>query len=243
MPRGVSRREVPIAGATSALSAEEVARLEALRRLSMGAAHALNNAMTAAMGEASLLGEERKRDPLVAESSAAMLGELERCARITRGLLTRRHPSQGGGDDLDLVRSVRELGNVLSETLGRQHRLQVVYPDDILPVRADAESLELLILALVHYAADHSGGNARIHLSVQPDAERRYAELRLEVSAPSLPEYAAAAVADPSQAPDAVTQLSLESVARIAAALDAPRHANATGPDAWAALVQIPLAD
>lgn len=242
-PLPVSRREVPVSGATTALPAEEVARLEALRRLAMGAAHALNNAMTAAMGEASLLGEERKEDRLVAEASASMLGELERCARITRALLTRRHPSQGGRRDVDLVRTLRELGNVLAETLGRQHDLQVAYPDDLLPVRADAPSLELLLLALVHYAADHSGGSAEIRLSAQPDAERRYAEVRLEVTAPTLPEYASAAVVDPSRAPDAVTRLSLESVARVAAALDAPRHAAATGPDAWAALVRIPLAD
>lgn len=239
----MERREIPIEARAPALAAEEVARLEALRRLAMGAAHSLNNAMTAVMGEASLLGEERKEDRLVAEASASMLGELERCARITRALVARRHPPQAGSDEVDLVRTVRELGDVLGETLGRQHRLRVGYPDDLLLVRAEAEALELLVLSLVHYAADHSGGGAEIALRTGADPERRLAEIRMEVTAPALPDYAAAAVLDPRRAPDAVTRHSLEAVSHVAGILGGRRHAAVTGPDAWSALVQLPLLD
>jgi len=56
----------PRAGAADPVPTKEVARLEAMRRLAMGAAHALNNAFTTLVGEASFVQEDRKADPVVA---------------------------------------------------------------------------------------------------------------------------------------------------------------------------------
>jgi signal transduction histidine kinase len=219
---------------------ETLARLEVLRRLSMGAAHTLNNAFTSVIGEASFMLEDRKRDELVVEGCQTILAELERCAKLARALLTRRDPSQAGSGEVDMVRLVRELGELLAETLGRQHQLVVDFPDDLLLVRGDAGDLELLVLALVHYAADHAGGPTHLTLSVSREPARGEIQLCLAVAGGDHSDSIAEAVLDPSRAPDEITCVALENVARIVRAHGGSRSAIAEGPDRWTALVLLP---
>lgn len=221
----------------------DLARLSALSRMAMGAAHALNNAFTVVLGEAQLLLEERREDPTVAESCAAMVAQLERCARLTRGLLARRSPSQAGSGEVDVVRAAGEIGALLRETLESRHRLELRLPDDLLPVPTDATVLELLLLGLILYAADHAGGRSRIALDVRKLADETEVALRLDVTAERLPEYVVEAFLDPKRAPDRLTRASLEAVADVVRGLGGSRCAAVTAPDAWAALVRLPLID
>lgn len=213
-----------------------------MRRLAMGAAHTLNNAFTAVMGEAGFLQEDRKEDALVVEASGTILEELDRCTRITRGLLARRSP-QGDRDEVDLVRLVRELGDLLGNTVGSLCQLRVETPDDFLVVRGGAESLELLVLALVHYAADHAGGASEVTLTLASEEGDGEATLRLEVKGQELPDYVIDAFLEPESAPDEVTRASLAAVAQVVADCGGQRFASATGPDTWAALVRLPTED
>ena len=225
----------------SGLSAAQVARLEALRRLAMGAAHALNNAFTTLVGEASFLQEDRKDDPVVAEACETMMAELDRASRITRALLVRRHPSQRGGGEVDLVRLVRELSTLLRETLGSQHHLEVELPDDLVAVAGAAEDLELVVLTLVHYAADGARGATRMRLAVEPDDGSGSTGLRLEVRGDGLPPDADALLLAPHRAPDPLMAVELEALASLVAALGGSRHAARTAPDAWTARIALPV--
>ena len=214
-------KEIPVASArAAALPVTEVARLEAQRRLSMGAAHTLNNAFTAVVGEASFLREERKGDPAVVEACDTILRELDRCAKLTRALLARRHPPQAGRDEVDLVRTVRDLTPLLRETLGRQKELAVELPDDLLLVRGEAGALELLVLLLVHQCADVAPGPARLRLAASAAGAR--ARLELEVEADGLAEDAGRAFAEPASASDALARNQLGALAELAA-----RHGGA----------------
>ena len=139
----VNQRAAPDSPAAF-LSVEEIARLAVLWRLAAGAAHSLNNALTAILGEASFLSDDHKDDPQVVEGCDAIIAEVDRCARLTRGVLARRHPAQGRSAEVDLVRLVGDLGRMLHETLGRRIELDVALPDDLLLVAGDAEALELL---------------------------------------------------------------------------------------------------
>jgi signal transduction histidine kinase len=217
----------------------EVARLAVLTRLALGAAHVLHNAFTAVLGEAAFLAEERKDDPLVAESCDTMTLELERCARITRGLVARRRPGQGGAPGVDLVRLVRELGPLLGETLGRGHRLALRAPDELVLAAGDAATLELLVAGLVQYAADHSGGGAEIRLSIEGGAA---AVVQLEVSVARLDGDVVSAVLDPRRAADAPTRALLQGLAEAVRRLGGACWAAATAPDAWAVRVRLPAA-
>jgi signal transduction histidine kinase len=219
---------------------ETLARLEVMRRLSMGAAHTLNNAFTSVIGEASFMLEDCKHDDLVVEGCQTILAELERCTKLARALLSRRDPSQAGSGEVDMVRLVRELGDLLAETLGRQHQFVVDFPDDLLLVQGDAGDLELLVLALVHYAADHAGGPTHLTLSVSREPMRGEIQLCLAVEGGDRSDSVAEAFLDPSRAPDEITRVALENVARIVRAHGGSRSANATGPDRWTALVLLP---
>jgi signal transduction histidine kinase len=233
-------RDIPIDSTERHLRPDKAARLEAMRRLSMGAAHTLNNAFTTVIGEASFLLEDRKHDDLVVESCQSILAELERCTKLTRALLVRRHPNQTGSGEVDMVRLIRELGGMLSETLGRENQLMVEAPDDLLLVGGDAGDLELLVLTLVHYAADHADGPTRLTLSVGREPMEREIRLSLAVEGRDLPDSIAEAVLDPSLAPDEIACVSLENAARIVCAHGGSRYASSTGPDSWAALILLP---
>jgi C4-dicarboxylate-specific signal transduction histidine kinase len=236
----VGLRNVPVNSSEPHLRPEKAARLDAMQRLSMGAAHTLNNAFTTVIGEASFLLEDRKDDDLVVESCQSILAELERCAKLTRALLARRHPNQAGSGEVEMVRLIRELEEVLSETLGRKNQLRVDAPDDILMVGGDAGDLELLVLTLVHYAADRVEGPTRLLLSVGREPTGEQIRLSLAVEGSDSPETCAEAILDPSQAPDEIACISLENAARIVRAHGGSRYASATGPDSWTALIHLP---
>jgi C4-dicarboxylate-specific signal transduction histidine kinase len=209
----VPRRIDATADATP-LPATEVARLEVLRRLSMGAAHALNNAFTSVVGEASFLREEHKGDAGVVEACDAILRELDRCAKLTRALLARRHPPQAGRQEVDLGRLVRDLAPLLGETLGKQKELALQLPDDLALVQGEAGALELLALLLVHQGADLAPGSARLRLAVVHAGSA--ARIELEIEADGLSEQAAAGFADPERAGDELARNQLAALAELA---------------------------
>jgi signal transduction histidine kinase len=236
----VKPRDVPVNSSLSRVQPETVARLEATRRLATGAAHTLNNAFTTVIGEASFLLEDRKHDAVVEEACHAILTELERCARLTRALLARHWSGQSGSGEVDLSRLVRDVSVLLSETLGRNNQLTVETPEELLLVAGDANALELVVLTLTQYAAERGSELTKLTLAV--DAEPSHAQVRLRIAAEGAqhPDAMAEAVLDPARAPDEVTRLSLDTVARIVGEHRGSRYASATGPDAWAALIVLP---
>lgn len=226
--------------ASRGISAQEVARLEALRRLALGGVHSLNNAFAAAVGEASFLREDRKHDPAVVEACDAILGSLDRCARITRALLSRRHPTQGGSEEVDLGRLLREIGSCLQETLGRSHSLRLDVPDDLLVVRGSPERVELALLTLVHYVAEAGGAMTRLHVAAESGPEEARVRLQAETAEPAAP--IAAALRDPSLAADAITGVCLDAFGLLLRELDGSHEARATAPKALAVCVRLPSA-
>ena len=240
-------REVPVASARRGLPATEVARLEVLRRIAMGAAHAMNNAFTTIVGEATFLQGERKQDPVATDACETILAEMDRCAKLTRALLARREPSQGGSPEVCMVRLVRELGALLAETLGRHHELVVHCPDDALAVEGDAGALEVLVLTLVHVAADGAGGPKRLELRVAPASGGGEVCLSLAVSASRedavVDEDLVESFVAPARAGDALTRAQLEAVAALVAAHGGRRHARVLGPGRWEAHVALPALD
>jgi signal transduction histidine kinase len=202
---------------TAQLAVEEAARLVLLWRLASGAAHSLNNALTAILGEASFLADDLKDDPRVVEGCDAIAAEVDRCARMTRALLARRPPAQGVSAEVDLVRLVGDLGRLLHETLGRRIELEVASSDDLLAVAGEAAALELLCLALVHFAADLQPGGARLRLGVEPGPGAAQISLSVEVRAESLPAGAARRVLEPGAGGSPLERVTLEAARRAAA--------------------------
>ena len=163
----------------------EAARLVVLWRLAAGAAHATNNSLTAILGEASYLRDEWKADAQVVSCCESMMIEVDRCARLTRALLSRRQPSQSG-DEVDLGRLLGQMRDILPDTLGRRYDLQVEPGTEHYVVSGAPDELELLVLCLVQAACSLAGETARLQLTVAAGAKPEHVSLRLSLEAAGL---------------------------------------------------------
>ena len=223
------------------LEARDVAALAALRRLSFGAAHSLNNAFSAALGEANYLLEERTKDAELVECCQVIVESLERSTRITRALLGHRH-ALAVEDETDLGRLLTELVACLRETLGSGHPLSIELPDEWIAVKGDPSDVDLVLTTLFQYAADASGDQARLDAVL----EKRdgVARLTLQIIARELPdrdaESVVEAVNDPSLASDAITRTCLAAARELVATLGGTLHARSTAPDTWALALVLP---
>lgn len=139
--------------------AEEVVRLDLLRRLSMGAAHTLNNAFTGILGETLCLLDDRKDDPAVVEACNLIQNEVERCARLTRLVAMRAQARQSLIEEADVGSLLRGAESLLRETVSRSLAIECEIPAPGLCVRGSAEDCELLLLSLtLGVVRDHVGG-------------------------------------------------------------------------------------
>jgi signal transduction histidine kinase len=164
--------------------AEEIARLELLRRLAMGAAHTLNNAFTAILGETLCLADERKHDPLVSEACDLIQGEVERCARLTRSIAARVQRRENALEETNIAALVRGLEPLLRETVSRSVAMAVEVPDVCVVVRGPGQDLELLVLLVAHRLAHTAIRGAALHITLGPH-DAKSAELCFELRIPA----------------------------------------------------------
>lgn len=162
--------------------AEEIARLELLRRLALGAAHTLNNAFTAILGETLCLADERKGDPVVTEACSLIQSEVERCARLTRQIATRVQRRESVLDETNVATLVRTLEPLLRETVTRSVAIDFDVPDRGLLVRGPGEDLELLVLLVAHRLARLPSRGAALRIALGTHDVSKV-ELIFEVSA------------------------------------------------------------
>ncbi len=162
---------------------EEIARLELLRRLALGAAHTFNNAFTAILGETLCLADERKDDPLVSEACDLIQGEVERCARLTRSIAARVQRRESTLEESNITSLVRGLEPLLRETVSRSVAIAIEVPDTCVLVRGPGEDLEVLVLLVAHQLARTESRGAALHIALGPH-DAKHAELRFEMRIP-----------------------------------------------------------
>ena len=143
---------------TSEHRAEEyqntIRKMEAVGRLAGGVAHDLNNALTAILGHASLLGMELGDRPDLAESVAEIQTASERAAALARNLLafSRKQILQPRRvDPTDVARRVEEL---LRRIVNKDVELTVQVPARTAAVSVDPIKLEHALLHLAMNARD-----------------------------------------------------------------------------------------
>jgi hypothetical protein len=169
-PRTRARNPAPPADGAERL-AEAVARREALGSLALGAAHTLNNAFTAVLGEASFLIDERKGDPLVVEACQLIQQEIERCARLTRVLLVRRRSAGGSLQTIDLAQLLRSAAPLLRDTISRSVEVELRLPDRAVLVHGRRQDLELLILLLAYRLVGREARGGELGLRLEDPGE------------------------------------------------------------------------
>jgi PAS domain S-box-containing protein len=142
-------------------------KMEALGALAGGIAHDFNNYLVVIRGNLDLL-----RDGLTSDGEREMLDEVtrasERCAGLTRQLLTFGRKHQAALSVLDLGRLVEESGSMLRRLLGARVDLGVRVEPGSQPVLGDPSQLELVIVNLAVNARDAMPDGGRLTLSVAP---------------------------------------------------------------------------
>lgn len=175
-------------------------KMEAMGQLTGGVAHDFNNLLTPIVGTLDLLqrrgigGEREKRLISGAMQSA------ERATTLVQRLLAfaRRQPLQTA--PVDVERLVRDMGDLVSSTIGPQIKVVVEAPEDLPAAIADQNQLEMALLNLSVNARDAmlEGGTMRLSASKALISEGHRSKL------PS-GEYLCLSVADTGVGMDATT--------------------------------------
>jgi len=155
---------------TARLNAEESLRqaqkLEAVGQLTGGIAHDFNNLLMVISGGLNMLGrapDEEKRLMLMGRMREAV----DRGANLTKQLLafSRRH--QLSPESIALPAYFTALNDLLSRSLGVNVRVAIDVPDDVAPVFADPNALQLALLNLAVNARDAMEDSGLITISAR----------------------------------------------------------------------------
>lgn len=163
--------------------AGEIAGLEALRRLALGATHAWNNALTAILGEVRCLAEERSEDAALARVCDEIEREARRCARLSRALQSRAAWCPGDPAEVDLSALARTLAPVLRDTVSRSVALAWDVPADAPWVQGRREDVELLLLLAAQELLRGAPAGAELRIAIGRPRDR-HAEVSLELRTP-----------------------------------------------------------
>ncbi|MAE96737.1 MAG: hypothetical protein CL910_18980 [Deltaproteobacteria bacterium] len=223
-------------GTDTALPRARIAQLAALRRLGQGTAHAMNNALTAALGETGFLLEDYKDDPEVSEACQAIQRALQRCASLSHALLTHSQPPGPAEAEVDLVRLVRDLEPWLDESIGSRRALSVEAPDDLVMVTGAPADLRLVLMVLVSFAAER-GEDAEVAIRVEGGEP---AVLAVDITARARAEEAVGWLGDPVSAPDPLDACSLGAARDIIAAMGGRWQVESDGPERWQVRAEMP---
>jgi PAS domain S-box-containing protein len=139
-------------------------RLESIGRLAAGVAHDFNNLLTAIMGNVSLMQDEFRGDPQIAERLAEVMEASEGAARLTRQLLTVGQKQATRPERLDPNEVITDTQRVLLRLLGMQVDLHTKLAQDVGQLMMDPVQLEQILVNLCVNARDamKDGGGLEI---------------------------------------------------------------------------------
>ncbi len=196
------RRSVPVLDDAALL---QIAQLHCAWRLSRGAAHTLNNALTAVTGLVDMPGEEGE-----------LAHELSRCTRVARTLTSHPAVHFDRSDETELGALVRSVGPLLDDTLSRRFSVETTASADLLYLEADPARVELLSLLLAYRVTDACDGDGILRLSADPGEKPESACLTIELHAARLPEDLHDRLLDPGSARDPGDALGLQASLAVA---------------------------
>jgi signal transduction histidine kinase/CheY-like chemotaxis protein len=165
--------EARVASETAArLRAQEMARhadqMRTLGQLAGGMAHDFNNVLQAISGGARLLGRRIDRPDAARPLINLIIDAAERGASITGRLLSFAHRGELRAGPVDTLALLRDLGVVLTHTLGSGILVQLRAPPNLPAALIDKAQLETVLINLATNARDAMPHGGQLVISVEP---------------------------------------------------------------------------
>lgn len=184
----------------------EIAHLQCVWRTTRGAAHTLNNALTALCGLVD-----------VPEDGGELEEELGRCTRAARNLTSHHASRFGRMDETELVAAVRRTVSLLEDTLGSRFTVETDVPAEIFHVEVDPARIELLLLTLAYHLSERCDAAARLRVAAADGDKPDTAALEVDLYAQGLDDASAESVLNPNLAERAGDSFALQAVLAIVA--------------------------
>jgi signal transduction histidine kinase/ActR/RegA family two-component response regulator len=142
----------------------EAQKIDTIGQLTGGVAHDFNNLLMAILGSLELLRKRLPDEPRMLRLLDNAVQGAERGAALTQRLLAFARRQELKPQSVQAPRLIRGMRDLLDRALGPGIEMKVDISDDLRPIEADANQLELAILNLVVNARDAmpSGGSVTI---------------------------------------------------------------------------------
>jgi signal transduction histidine kinase len=168
----------------------EMQKLESLGQLTGGLAHDFNNLLMAALSNLDLLSKRLHDDPVARRLIDGAIQSGERGAALTKRMLAFARRQELKPEVVDVGRLIGSMAEMLQRSLGPSIQIAMDFGDELAPIRADRNQLELAILNLALNARDAMPDGGRLTLMARRE--------RLTVGAQGLAagDYLCVSVAD-----------------------------------------------
>ncbi len=143
---------------------QQAQKMEVIGQLTGGVAHDFNNLLTAIIGNLELAALRGRDNPALTRLLANATRAADRGAALTQRMLAFGRRQHLRLEAVALGPLLRGMDDLLARTIGSTVVIELDVADDVAPVRADVNQLELLLLNLAINARDAMPGGGRLRI-------------------------------------------------------------------------------
>jgi PAS domain S-box-containing protein len=144
-------------------------KMQAIGQLSGGIAHDFNNLLTVILGNLEILQKRTGDDPKINRLLENATQGALRGVSLTQRMLAFARRQELKTESVNIERLVQGITGLLRSSLGPGIRIDTQFPDDLEPVFADVNQLELAILNLATNARDAMPEGGSVVIRAQPE--------------------------------------------------------------------------
>jgi len=175
-------------------------KMQAIGQLSGGIAHDFNNLLTVILGNLEIVQKRIGADPKISRLLENATQGALRGVSLTQRMLAFARRQELKTESVDIAHLVQGITGLLRSSLGPGIRIETRFPDDLQPVLADSNQLELALLNLATNARDAMPDGGTVTITAQP-------QVMLELDDSDLPagRYVCLSLIDTGEGMDAPT--------------------------------------
>ncbi|WP_434598080.1 PAS domain S-box protein [Pseudomonas sp. R4-83] len=143
-------------------------KMQALGQLSGGIAHDFNNLLTVILGNLEIVQKRMGADPKISRLLENATQGALRGVSLTQRMLAFARRQELKTESVDIAQLVQGITGLLRSSLGPGIRIETRFPDDLQPVLADNNQLELALLNLATNARDAMPDGGTVTITAQP---------------------------------------------------------------------------